>query len=171
MAQRFALFLGIVLALVGLLGFSVTGLSFDPDATYTLFGLFPTNVTRNLLLVFAGVWGVLASRSLSATAAYGTVAGVMFLGLGLLGYAYPTTFAYLPNGGYDVWFDLAAALLLLVLAVAATARKNALAQGYAVGLADAAPAARVHRGTAADPLADLRPARDEPRRLIDDGRP
>jgi hypothetical protein len=156
MAQRFALLLGIAFLILGVLGFTVTGVTWPPDiqATTMLFGVLPTSVVDNAFHVFVGLCGLLTFRSLAGSAAYGGIFGVVFLALAAAGYVYPDTFGYLPNGGYDVWFHLGAGILFLMLAIAATTRRNALQHGYAVGAA--------HAVASTD---DVVTVRDEPLRL------
>ena len=104
--QRAAQIFGVVFLLVGLAGFFVTGLSMesDPEAAPHLFGLFPVNALHNVVHLLFGVWGLLASRSLSGSRGYFRAVAIIYAVLTVMGLVpgLQTTFGLIPLYGADV---------------------------------------------------------------------
>jgi len=122
--RHFALVLGIVLLLVGILGF-IPGLVShlapaadvnpgDADAapgaallhSYGyLFGLFPINALHNLVHIVWGVLGIAAYRSLSGARTFAKATAVVYGVLTILGLipGLNTVFGFIPIYGHDVW--------------------------------------------------------------------
>ena len=122
--QRIAQLFGVVLLLIGILGFFTTGMSMDanPESAPRLFGLFPVNVLHNIVHLAFGVWGLLASRSFDASKSYATISGAIYLVLTILAFIDPTTFGLVPIGSHDVW--LHALIAIVLLGAGLTARRT-----------------------------------------------
>ena len=120
--RYFALILGIVYVLVGLLGFVPTFLQEptpgNPPVTLdtlhgNLLGLFPVNILHTLVHLLVGVWGVLAYRSLDASRTFARAVAIIFGLLTVMGLipGLQTTFGLIPLHGNDVWLHALTALL------------------------------------------------------------
>lgn len=122
MVRTFALIFGIIYVLVGILGF-IPGLSTHPthpsgdlavDSFHgDLLGLFPINILHNIVHLLIGLWGILASRSVSGARFYAKVLAIVYGLLAILGLfpATNTTFGLIPIGGNDVWLHALSALI------------------------------------------------------------
>jgi hypothetical protein len=106
--QRAAQVFGWAFVLVALLGFVVSrgSMDADPATAPRVLGIFPVNLPHNLVHLAFGVWGVVAARTWDAARTYCRVAGVLYLGLAVLGFIIPTTFGLMPIGGPDVGLHL-----------------------------------------------------------------
>jgi len=120
-SKNFALLLGIVYTVVGVLGFVPGILSTPPvgapdlrvDAGYGyLLGLFPVNVIHSLVHLATGVWGLMAARSLTASRAYARSLAFLFGALTIMGVlpGLRTLFGLTPLFGHDVWLHALTAL-------------------------------------------------------------
>jgi uncharacterized membrane protein YtjA (UPF0391 family) len=114
-ARTFALVFGVVYLIVGLLGFTVTGMSMEADADAPrLLGLFPVNVLHNIVHLAIGAWGLASYRSLNGSIAYARGLAILY-GLlaimGLLPAPFNTTFGLVPIFGHDVWLHAGTALI------------------------------------------------------------
>jgi hypothetical protein len=121
MIRTFALIFGIVYMLVGVLGF-VPGLAqhnadMKPIMIETfhgkMLGLFPINVLHNVVHMAIGAWGILASKSVSASRLFGKGLAVFFGLLAILGLipGTNTMFGLVPIYGHDVWLHGLSALI------------------------------------------------------------
>ena len=121
MIRTFALIFGIVYMLVGVLGF-IPGLAqhhadmpaITIDSFYgKLLGLFPINVLHNVVHMAIGAWGILASRSISASRLFGKGLAIFYGLLVILGLipATNTLFGLVPIYGHDVWLHGLTALV------------------------------------------------------------
>ncbi|RPI23995.1 MAG: DUF4383 domain-containing protein [Chloroflexota bacterium] len=119
--RYFALILGVVYTLIGLLGFVPSFLSAPPagDPTVTLdtlygylLGLFPVNILHTLVHLAVGIWGILAYRSFDAARTYARVVAVVFAVLTIMGLipGLQTTFGLIPLHSNDVWLHALTAL-------------------------------------------------------------
>lgn len=112
--QRVALVFGVVFLLVGILGFLTDGGTHtgveDPGL---VLGLFPVNLLHNIVHLLFGVWGIVASRSWSASKSYCQIAGIIYLVLTVLGLVAPDGFGLVPLGGNDIWLHALLAVALL----------------------------------------------------------
>lgn len=119
--RYFALAVGIVYVLVGLLGF-LPFLSSDPpanapdlavDAGYGyLLGLFPINVLHNVVHLAIGALGIVAYRSYGDARLFARGLAVVYLLLAVLG-LFPvlrTTFGLIPIFGHDIWLHAVSGL-------------------------------------------------------------
>lgn len=119
--RYFALILGIVYLIVGILGFFPAALqplgpaapNLAVDAGYgRLLGLFPVNILHNVVHLGVGLWGLLAYRSLGGSIGFARGLAI-FYGLlavmGLIG-GLNTTFGLIPIFGHDVWLHALTAL-------------------------------------------------------------
>lgn len=124
-AQRLSQIFGWAFVLVGLVGFAATGASMDPNhlTAPRLFGLFPVNVTHNLVHLAFGLWGVLGARSYGGARAYLLGAGLVYLVLAALGYVAPDGLGLVPLGGNDIGLHLFLALGLLFSGLLTTRRE------------------------------------------------
>ena len=119
--RYFALALGIVYTLVGLLGF-LPGITQPPppnaptlavDAGYGfLLGLFPINVLHNIVHLLIGVLGIAASRRVAASRQYARGLAVVYGVLAVMGLipGLDRTFGFIPLFGHDVWLHALTAL-------------------------------------------------------------
>jgi hypothetical protein len=120
--QYFALAMGIIYTLVGILGF-IPGLSTHPgahdytvtvDAGYRLLlGLFPINVLHNIVHILIGLAGFAAYRSGSASRTYAQALAVVYLLLAVMGVipGLNTVFGLIPIFNHDVWLHAGTGLL------------------------------------------------------------
>lgn len=119
--RYFALVLGIVYLLVGVLGFFPSMLHpMDPaapnlsvDAGYgRLLGLFPVNVLHNVVHLGVGLWGLLAYRSFSGSIGFARGLAIFYGLLAVMGLVagLNTTFGLIPIFGHDVWLHAVTAL-------------------------------------------------------------
>lgn len=127
MVKRIAMLFGVVFAVVGLLGFTVTGGMQMGDAANAprLLGLFPVNVLHNVVHLLFGVWGLVAARSYANAVTYAKIGGVIYLLLAACGLFIPTTFGLIPIGGNDIW--LHAVLGIVLAGVGFTAKEEGVA--------------------------------------------
>ncbi len=111
--RTFALLLGIVFLVLGILGF-VPGLLSPPTGNHSLrlvagtgrlFGVFPVNVLHDLLHLAFGVWGVVVWRTYAASRVYARSVAVIYAIVAVLGLvpALGTVFGLVPIYGDDVW--------------------------------------------------------------------
>lgn len=112
--RNFALVLGVVYALVGVLGF-IPGLLREPGpaapelavtAGYGyLLGLFPVNILHTLVHLAVGVWGIAAYKSMGASKVFARSVAILFGVLTILGLipGLRTLFGLLPLHGHDIW--------------------------------------------------------------------
>ncbi len=120
--RYFALIIGIVYLLIGLLGF-LPGLTASPpagapplavDAGYGyLLGLFPINILHNLVHLAVGAWGLAAYRSYPSARGFSRGLAVFYGLLTILG-LFPvlnTTFGLIPIFGHDIWLHALTALI------------------------------------------------------------
>jgi len=138
--QRVAAIFGVTFLAVAALGFTVTGVAMPGmgetmESAPRLFGLFPLNVTHNLVHLAFGLWGVLAASRHGRAITYAFVSGVLYAILAGVGAFWPTMAGIVPIGGYDVGLHLAVAIALIGCAV-----YSATTEG------DAAPATTSPRG-------------------------
>lgn len=120
-SRYFALVVGIVYLLVGLLGF-IPGLVSaynGPDLAVAagagnLMGLFPINILHNIVHLAIGAWGIASYRSISGSVAFARGLAI-FYGLltilGILPAPLSTTFGLIPIHGADVALHAVTALI------------------------------------------------------------
>jgi uncharacterized membrane protein len=120
--RYFALILGIVYAVVGVLGF-IPGVTQPPpsgapdlavDNGYGyLLGLFPVNVVHNLIHLAVGLWGIVAYRRYTTSRTFAQALAVIFGVLTIMGF-FPglnTTFGLAPLFGHDIWLHALTAIV------------------------------------------------------------
>lgn len=116
--KTFALVLGIVFAVVGVLGFvpgvvtEPIGMAPDQADHGLLLGLFPVNGLHNLVHLGFGIWGIIASQTFDHARLYTRVTAVSYAVLAVFG-AIPglqTLFGFVPIYGHDVWLHAVIAL-------------------------------------------------------------
>lgn len=114
--QRLAQLFGWGFVLIGLAGFAATGGSMESDHTLAprVFGLFPVNVTHNVVHLIFGAWGVLGARSVGGARTYLLGSGLVYLVLAALGYVVPNGLGLVPLGGNDIGLHLFLGLGLLL---------------------------------------------------------
>ncbi len=110
--RYFALIVGIVYALVGVMGLlnlgetAYTGpaLNFSTGAG-TLLGLFPVNLLHDIVHLAIGVAGIAAYRSFTGARGYSRALAILYALLAVLGLLpfTNTTFGLIPIFGNDVW--------------------------------------------------------------------
>jgi hypothetical protein len=120
-SRHFAIVLGVVYTIVGVLGLLPGMLASPPpgapplrvDEGYGyLFGLFPVNLLHTLVHLGVGVWGLVASRRLGASRDFARSVAVIFGVLTVLGLipGLNTVFGLVPLFGHDVWLHAATAI-------------------------------------------------------------
>lgn len=119
--RNFAMVLGAIYIVVGILGFvrplltSPAGappLQLDQGYGY-LFGLFPVNILHNLVHLGIGVWGVLAARTMPAARTYAASVAIIFGVLTVMGFIprLNTVFGFIPLFGHDIWLHALTAIV------------------------------------------------------------
>ena len=116
--RYFALVLGIIFLLIGILGF-IPGLTVMPETHQHdlavegpghgyLLGLFHVNVLHNLIHLLFGVWGIIAYRTFDASRIYSRSVAVIYGVLTIMGLipGLNTVFGLVPIHGHDVWLHL-----------------------------------------------------------------
>ena len=118
--KQFAMVMGLLYLLVGLLGF-FPGLVSPPSADSPhihldtgygyLFGLFPINIMHNLVHLGVGLWGVSAYRSMSGSVAFARGLAMFYGALTIMGFipGLNTTFGLIPVFGHDIWLHAVSA--------------------------------------------------------------
>ena len=112
--RYFALVLGIVYVLIGILGFLPFALQTPPagapdlavDSLYGyLIGLFPVNILHTIVHLAIGLWGILAYRGFDSSRTYARSIAVIFGLLTVMGLipGLNTTFGLIPLFSHDVW--------------------------------------------------------------------
>lgn len=127
--RYFALILGIVYLLVGLMGL-IPGLLQEPSSPDPvavdmlhgdLLGIFPVNIVHTLVHLGVGLWGIMAYRRYDSARGFaraiGIIFGILFL-MGLIPGA-RVMFGLAPLHGADVWLHLATSLAGLYFGVVA----------------------------------------------------
>lgn len=121
--RRFAMLLGIVFLLIGVLGFVPPLLTQPAGAGHEghelrvkaldgyLLGLFHVNVLHSLVHVLFGVMGIAMSRSFDSARLYARIVAVGYGLLAVMGLvpALNTVFGLIPIHGHDVWLHAAIA--------------------------------------------------------------
>jgi hypothetical protein len=114
--QAIAKVLGWLLVLIGVLGLlGIAGGTIAMSPPSELLGLFQVNLLHNVAHILIGIWGVNAARSSAGATAFCKQAGILYLGLALLGFIPATADAIaglVPVGGYDRFLHLALGLIL-----------------------------------------------------------
>ncbi len=131
--QYFALIIGIVYVLVGVMGFIpglVTAPATSADAAYLgftpgygdLLGLFPINVLHNIVHLLVGGLGIFASLSLDSSRLYSGVLSLFYAALAVMGLFLPTqtTLGFIPIFGNDVWLHASTAAIAAYFGFIAT---------------------------------------------------
>ena len=140
-ARTFAVLIGLVYLVAGMVGFLPTMLEPPPanapplsvKAYYGyLLGLFPVNFMHNLVHLAIGAWGVASSRRAQAARGFCRALAVIYGALALLGLMPETytLFGLVPLHGYDVWLHAGTAFLAAIfgwLIPDRSARKSAAA--------------------------------------------
>ena len=119
--QRFAMFMGIVFLLVGVLGFVPGSTAPPPPQTPDLavhagygylLGLFPVNVLHNLVHLAIGIWGLTAYRTLTWARRFAQGLAIFYGMLAVMGLipVLNTTFGLIPIFGHDVWLHAVTAI-------------------------------------------------------------
>jgi hypothetical protein len=121
-SRHFALVLGAIYTVVGILGFVPGVLTAPPagappvrvDQAYGyLFGLFPVNVLHSLVHLGIGIWGLVASRRPSPSRDYARALAVIFGVLTIMGLipGLRTVGGLIPLFGHDIWLHALTAIV------------------------------------------------------------
>ena len=121
MIRTFALIIGILYVIGGISGF-IPALNphhadMPPIAVDSFYGralgLFPVNILHNIVHIAIGLWGLLASRSVSGARFFGKGLAIFYGLLAILGLipATNTMFGLVPLYGNDVWLHAGTALI------------------------------------------------------------
>lgn len=120
--RYFALIIGIVYVLVGILGF-IPGITQPPPADAMalsvsssygyLFGLFPINILHNLVHLIIGVWGIVAYGRYANARLFARSITVIYAILAIMGLipGLNTIFGLLPLFSHDIWLHALTALI------------------------------------------------------------
>lgn len=120
--KRFALILGIIYLLVAIAGFMPALIqlpkSSEPAVRIAtlhgdLFGLFPVNVLHTLFHLGIGIWGVIATRSMSASLLFARSLAIIYGVLTIMGLipGLNTVYGLMPLYGHDVWLHALTAVV------------------------------------------------------------
>ncbi len=134
--RYYALIVGIVFLLVGLMGFipGINNMNHPDLANHNvavtsqygfLLNIFPVNILHNLVHLLIGVLGILAYRSFDGSRRYAIGLGIFYLLLAIMGILpspLNTTFGLIPIFGGDVWLHALIAIIGLILGF--TARRD-----------------------------------------------
>jgi len=131
--RNFALVMGLLYIMVGLLGFfpglvtapatDAPHMSLDTGYGY-LMGLFPINVLHNLVHLGVGLWGLSAYRSMPGSFGFARGLAIFYGALTIMGLipGLNTTFGLIPIFGHDVWLHAISAAAAAYFGFAATAQ-------------------------------------------------
>jgi len=120
--RRFALGIGVVYVVVGILGF-LPGIVQPPpsgapdlavDAGYGyLMGMFPINVAHNIVHLIIGILGVVSYRAFDSARLFSRGLAIVYGLLTIMGLipGMNTTFGLVPIFGNDIWLHALSALL------------------------------------------------------------
>jgi hypothetical protein len=119
--RYFALIIGVVYTLVGVLGFipgahpkpsNAIGGVFDGGYGYLL-GLFPINVLHNIVHILIGLAGIAAYRAYDTAKQYARGLAVLYIALAILGLipGLNKVFGLIPIFGHDIWLHALTALV------------------------------------------------------------
>ena len=120
--QNFAIGIGIIYVIAGLLGFLPAAVtappSGAPDMAVTsgygyLFGLFPVNALHNVVHLVIGIWGIWAYSSYLSARNFCRGLAAFYGLLTVMGF-FPmlnTTFGMIPIFGHDIWLHALTALV------------------------------------------------------------
>lgn len=122
--QYFALIVGIIYVLVGIMGFipgfvkapvatpDMAGLAYTTGYGYLL-GLFPINVLHNVVHLLVGILGIVASVSLGSTRLYSGELALFYGLLAVMGLFPPTqsTLGLIPIFSNDIWLHAGTAAI------------------------------------------------------------
>jgi len=122
MATRyFALIVGIIYVLVGILGFIPGLLTTPTDApplvVETLYGyllgLFPVNILHTLVHLVLGIWGLAAYSNYPSARIYAQGLAIIYGILAIMGLipGLNTTFGLIPLFSHDIWLHAVTALI------------------------------------------------------------
>jgi hypothetical protein len=136
--RYFALILGIIYLLVGILGFLPFALSTPPASAPSvsvttlygyLLGIFPVNVLHSIVHLIIGIWGILAYRSFNASRSFAGVVAALFAVLTIMGLipGLNTTFGLIPLFSNDIWLHAITALAAAYFAFAAPSERPTMA--------------------------------------------
>jgi hypothetical protein len=131
--QNFALIIGIMYLLIGLMGFisafvrepivspEAAGLGFTAGYGY-LMGLFPINALHNIIHILVGILGIAASISLDSSRLFSGALALFYGLLTIMGLFPPTqsTLGLVPIFGNDVWLHAATAAIAAYFGFIAT---------------------------------------------------
>jgi hypothetical protein len=125
--QRASFICGWVLIALGLIGFLISpgGMSPDPAADASVFGIWPVNIVLSVLHLTWGVFGLASSQWHPSARNFARITGVVYVILAIWGIFAPSFAGLFPVGGNNIWLD---AIIGIVLAYFGfTAREHAVA--------------------------------------------
>jgi Domain of unknown function (DUF4383) len=119
--RYFALIIGIIYGIIGVLGFVPTLLSLPATAPILtvkagygyLFSLFPVNLLHNIVHLVVGVLGIIAYRSLSNAQLFARGLTILYAVLAVLGLipATSTLFGLVPLFSHNIWLHAVTAAI------------------------------------------------------------
>lgn len=127
--RYFALILGIIYLLLGVLGLipGVVTPTTNPGVTVDvlngmLFGLFAVNIIHTLVHLIIGIWGILAYRSFESSRTFSRVVGIVLIVLFVFGLipGLSSLFGLAPLYGADVWLHLVSGIIALYVGLTAS---------------------------------------------------
>jgi hypothetical protein len=135
MVKKFALIIGIVYLLVGIMGFIpplvtspevVGGLAADTGHG-RLLGLFPVNLWHNVFHAAIGLWGIFAARDFAAAVGFSKAIAIIYGVLTILGLIPATNmfFGLIPLHGHNIWLHAVTAAVAAYFGFGAPARSIA----------------------------------------------
>jgi hypothetical protein len=125
--QRASFICGWVLIALGIIGFAISpgGMSPDPDAAASIFGLWPVNIVLSVLHLTWGVFGLASSQWHRSARNFARITGVVYIILAIWGIVAPTFAGLFPVGGNNIWLDAIIGLAMGYFGF--TAREHAVA--------------------------------------------
>ena len=119
--RYFALIVGLIYVVIGILGFVPTLLSLPATAPILtvqagygyLFSLFPVNLLHNIVHLVVGVLGIIAYRSLSSAQLFARGLTILYAVLAVLGLipATSTLFGLVPLFSHNIWLHAVTAAI------------------------------------------------------------
>ena len=121
--QKLAAVFGIVLILLGIVGFVTPGGMYmqpsDPAIAAKALGMFPVNLLHNVVHLLLGIWGVAAYRSWKGSKSFFVWVGVIFAALTVAAFISPSGFGLAPLAGPDIGLHCLLAIVMLAIGLTA----------------------------------------------------
>jgi hypothetical protein len=126
--QRASFICGWVLIALGLVGFLISpgGLSPDPSADASIFGIWPVNIVLSVLHLTWGVFGLASSQWHHSARNFARITAVVYVIIAIWGIITPAFLGLFPVGGNNIWLDAIIGIAMGYFGF--TAREHAVAE-------------------------------------------